>query len=310
MCQSSKAEIQGAIFDGQKGLAYPKPPKVHLYVQLALELLKRGQATQREMQVVCGGFVYFCLFRRPLLSALNAVWRFIEGFKAHPPVIRLALPQEVVVELVRFIALVPLARMDFRLVCQGDVTCSDASTTGGGACVSTQLTSYGVAASNATVRGDLPEQHDLLQVLTIGLFDGVGCLRLACDLLGLAVAGHISVEKEAAGRRVVEAAFGGSIFVEDVALVDEAMIQEWAGQFSQIGLILLGAGPPCQGVSGLNADKRGALRDCRSSLFFHMFHVSAICCAADFPGHRSGLWWSPWHPWTGRTRRLWVKQLV
>ena len=270
VCQAARAEVQGAILDGELGIAYPKPPKVGIYVSLAIELLRRGAATQREMQVVCGGFVYFCLFRRPLLSALNAVWRFIEDCKSHPPVVRVPLPSAVKVELVRFVGLVPLARLDFRLCCLGPVTASDASSTGGGACVSTGLTSFGVAAANATVRGDLPEAHDLQQVLSIGLFDGVGCLRLACDLVGLPMAGHISVEKEASGRRVVEAAFADTIFVDDVAKVDEQMIAEWAGRFSQVGLILLGAGPPCQGVSGLNFDKRGALRDERSCLFQHV----------------------------------------
>ena len=71
VCQQTKAEVHGAIVDGVLGIAYPKPQKVGLYSGLALELLRRGVATQREMQVVCGGFVYFCLFRRPLLSALT-----------------------------------------------------------------------------------------------------------------------------------------------------------------------------------------------------------------------------------------------
>ena len=270
VCQSAKAEVQGAIFDGSKGLAIPKPPKVHVYIRLALELLRRGEASQREMQVVCGSFVYFCLFRRPLLLALNGVWTFIESFKPLPPVVRQTLPSVVVAELLRFIGLAPLARMDFRLCCMGEITCSDASTTGGGACVFTQLTSHGVAASNATVRGDLPEAHDLMQALTIGFFDGVGCLRLACDLLGLPVCGHISVEKEAAGRRVVEAAFGGTTFVENVELVNE----------------VLGAGPPYQGVSGLNFDKRGALRDSRSCLFAHVLRIRDLLRAASIHGQR------------------------
>ena len=84
------------------------------------------------------------------------------------------------------------------------------------------------------------------------------------------------VERCAEGRRVVEAAFPGSIFVEDVALIDTDMVQTWACQFSQVGLVLLGAGPPCQGVSGLNADKRGALKDARSCLFQHVPRVKAL----------------------------------
>ena len=68
------AEVQGAIVDGERGLAYPKPQKILCYVALCWELLRRQKASQRELQVVCGGFVYVCLFRRPLLSALNKVW--------------------------------------------------------------------------------------------------------------------------------------------------------------------------------------------------------------------------------------------
>lgn len=214
--------------------------------------------------------------RRPLLSALNAVWRFIDSFGREPPVVRLPLPTSVRLELARFCALVPLARMDFRLGCMDRVTASDASTTGGGACVSKGLTAYGAAAANATVRGDLPEAHDLIQVLSVGLFDGVGCLRMACDVLGLPMAGHISVEKSREGRRVVESAFAEAIFVEDVVLVDKDMVAAWSCKFSQVGLVLLGAGPPCQGVSGLNADKRGALKDERSCLFQHVPRIKGL----------------------------------
>eukprot|EP00435_Cladocopium_sp_Y103_P062761 s423_g24.t1 len=51
------------------------------------------------------------------------------------------------------------------------------------------------------------------------------------------------------------------------------MVKQWSTQFSQCTLVLLGAGPPCQGVSGLNADRLGALKDGRSSLFVHVPRV-------------------------------------
>ena len=44
-------------------------------------------------------------------------------------------------------------------------------------------------------------------VLSIGLFDGVGRLRVALDLLGASVLGRIHVEKEAGACRVVESHF-------------------------------------------------------------------------------------------------------
>lgn len=77
--RSSVAEVQGAIIDGEKGLAYPKEQKLVKYLSSALSLL--GQRL-REMQVVCGGLVYVSMFRRPLLGTLNSVWKFIEAFES------------------------------------------------------------------------------------------------------------------------------------------------------------------------------------------------------------------------------------
>ena len=58
-------------------------------------------------------------------------------------------------------------------------------------CVSEGLTSYGMAALNSESQGDLPMEGDTFQVLSVGLFDGLGALRLALDSLGVAVAGHL-----------------------------------------------------------------------------------------------------------------------
>ena len=66
---------------------------------------------------------------------------------------------------------------------------------------------YGVAALESDVRGDIPEEIQITQILTVGLFDGLGALRLAVDALGIPVAGHLSVEKEPTARRVVESYF-------------------------------------------------------------------------------------------------------
>ena len=262
-----KAEVQGALFDGQAGYAIAKPGKIWQYALLGLELLLKGRAILKELQAVCGGFVYIAMFRRQLLGALNEVWQFMQRLKTVPPKGSLALSYQVHCEIARFILLMPLSQMDFRASLAEQVTCSDASTPGGGICVSEGLTAYGVAASNSQVQGDVPEDFDLDQVLTVGLFDGIGALRLAADVLGLPVAGHISIEKDPKGRRVVESWFPDTLFFDDVTTFSEEDVQKLALKYSNVAVILLGAGPPCQGVSGLNFDKKGALRDSRSSLF-------------------------------------------
>lgn len=175
--------------------------------------------------------------------------------------------EEVKLELVRFLGLLSLASMSLRNEMSAQVTASDASTTGGGVTVSNGLTPAGCTAAHCSVRGDIVEPLDVTQVLTIGLFDGIAGVRAAADLLGWNVVGHISVECASEASRVVESRFPNTEFVSDVKLVTRDLVKQWSMKFSQVAVILLGAGPPCQGVSGLNASKKGAIKDARSSLF-------------------------------------------
>lgn len=275
--QETQAEISGAWVDGVTGKARPKVSKIMKYVELALLLLRDGRANQRQLQVVCGGFVYFCTFRRALLGLLNRVWVFIAEFNGDPPVVKRELPPLVRLELVRFMGAIPLAQVNLRSPMRGEVTASDASEYGGGFCISNGLTAMGVHAASCQIRGDVPEPDDFVQVLSIGLFDGVGSLRVACDALKLPMGGHISSEVSPEGNRVLESSFPDCIQVGSVELIDEEMVCSWSVKFSNVGVVVVGGGPPCQGVSGLNADRKGALKDARSKLFTHVRRVYLLC---------------------------------
>eukprot|EP00438_Fugacium_kawagutii_P035720 Skav230250 [mRNA] locus=scaffold1520:20627:24494:+ [translate_table: standard] len=197
------------------------------------------------------------------------------AFPREGPVYR-STPEECKVEILRFLGMLPLVRMDFRLPMHAMVTCSDASTTGGGICQSIGLTEAGAMVAEGGLRGDIPEARGDFTVLSIGLFDGIAALRVALDLVGVQVLGHVSVESNPHAQRVVEAHFPGTICVSSVQEVTEEMILSWSCRFSQCALVLLGAGPPCQGVSGLNFDRKGALRDERSSLFHHVPRIRTL----------------------------------
>ena len=279
VCQENIAEVQGAIVDGSLGLAFPKKEKVLKYVQLGVLLLKKGEAGLKQMQVIGGGLVYLAMFRRPVLGSLNHIWQFMVELDRYPPVTRLPLPHVVQLELVRFISLVPLCFMDFRTTLDGMVTASDASTTGGGVTASRDVTQFGSLAAQSLMRGDVAglESHS---VLSIGLFDGIGAPRVALDALGVSSLGHVSVESSSVASRVVESHFAGK--------VDQNEVFSWACKFSQASLVILGAGPPCQGVSGLNSERKGALRDKRSSLFKEVKRIHLLV-KANFPGR---LWCS------------------
>ena len=268
-----QAEVQGAIIDGDLGIACPKVEKVLKYVRLAMLLLEEGYSSQRQMQVVGGGFVYLAMFRRSLLGSLNHIWEFIVSCEGHPPVVKFPIPSPVKLEIARFIGLVPLAYMNFRCTISEVVTASDASESGGGVTASSGLTPMGHVASTCHIRGDLVEPVDIPGVLTVGLFDGIGALRVAADALGWNVLGHVSIEKNKAAARVVETQFPNAVLVSSVEEVDREVVMQWAQKFSQVSVVLVGGGPPCQGVSGLNASRKGALRDERSCLFVHVGRI-------------------------------------
>ena len=112
---------------------------------------------------------------------------------------------------------------------------------------------------------NIPEPEDCVMVLTVGLFDGIAALRVAADSLLLPMSGHVSCEVCKEGNRVVEAHFPDSIMVGNVESIDENMVKSWACQHANVGVVVVGGGPPCQGVSGLNVDRKGALKDAISS---------------------------------------------
>ena len=133
------------------------------------------------------------------------------------------------------------------------------------------MSPWGVIASQMPQRGDIPEPFDFCGAVTIGLFDGIGALRVAAEASQLPLLGRIAVEKNAEARRVTESRYPASLMWEDVTTVDAEVVKGWATHFSQASLIVVGAGPPCQGVSGLNADRKGALKE---QLKFHRLRAS------------------------------------
>eukprot|EP00438_Fugacium_kawagutii_P035425 Skav206960 [mRNA] locus=scaffold255:97287:103925:- [translate_table: standard] len=275
VARAPKAEVQGATVEGKAGVAYPRESKLAKYFALAVSLCELRVATQKQWQVVCGGLVYFSMFRRPMLGSLNRVWAHIESFN-HVDQRYQVTPETCKLEVLRFLGCLPLARLDFRLDMHPEVTCSDASTSGGGICRSLGLTPFGHMVAHGGLRGEIPETRHENLVLSVGLFDGIAALRVALETLGLQVLGHVSVEVNEDAHRVVETHFPGTVFVNNVEAVDEEMVRSWAVKFSQATVVMLGAGPPCQGVSGLNHDRRGALNDLRSCLFTHVPRVRGL----------------------------------
>ena len=68
----------------------------------------------------------------------------------------------------------------------------------------------------------------------------------------------------------------GTRHVASVQAVTPDEVMAWACEYTTVGVVLIGTGPPCQGVSGLNADRKGSQRDARSSLYKEIPRVEQL----------------------------------
>lgn len=108
-----------------------------------------------------------------------------------PLVVRHVFPVEMKAEVARFIFLIRLAFVDFRVAPSPAVAASDASEYSGGVAMSQGLSESGVVGAGCAIRGDLVEPLPVTSVL-------------ACPI-GWNAGGHVIVE---GGGRVVEARQG------------------------------------------------------------------------------------------------------
>ena len=171
----------GAYLDG----------KEHLFGGSPLRLLKTGKLilfllcnpfSVKELQTVVGRIVFLMSFRRPTMAALSRTWEYI----AHPNRRTKLLPA-VRRELFNCLLLLPLMRQDLRAEIAEEVTCSDASLTGGATAVARQLTPEGANFLAAAKDAESPPEKE--KILVISLFNGIGGAFRAYDLLGKACEG-------------------------------------------------------------------------------------------------------------------------
>ncbi len=109
-------------------------------------------------------------------------------------------------DLLKAMCLAPLMSMNLRTPFLAKVSCSDASLSGGGVCVSRGLSEAGHVASSGfeLERPCLPGAEG---IILISLFDGIGGARRALDVLGMAVCCYICSEIASEAMRVVTAAW-------------------------------------------------------------------------------------------------------
>eukprot|EP00971_Amphidinium_carterae_P330859 6464112-Amphidinium_carterae.2 len=128
-------ERMGAAVDGEQGLVSVPPQKIWQLVGLVLHLVSKPVVHWKQMLVVLGRLSRAFEYRRALMSILNKAW--LEASKQRVGPLTAASTQE----LLHACLVLPLAVTNLKARIDGLITCSDASTTGGGCCASSGVRS-------------------------------------------------------------------------------------------------------------------------------------------------------------------------
>ena len=114
----------------------------------------------------------------------------------------------------------------------------------------------------------------------------MGCPRVPADRLGLTLLGYISCEIDKAAKRVVLLRCPGVIKRNNIESVYREVVNNTMQSFAGLtSVVWLGAGSPCQDLSGLNASRQ-CLSGSRSGLFHHVPRIiHLISEVAKLPIH-------------------------
>ena len=162
-------------------------------------------------------------------------------------------------ELLLLSCALPLHQMDLRMKVSGQVYATDASTEGGGACVSTQLSPWGNARLHSLsherdgIEGAATEKTVLVEA-----FAGIGGFKQALELLGYEPMGVIAIDVAADCAKVYKQHCRHVVWISDITKITEKEVYQWRERFPKATTILLTGGWPCINHSQLNAHRGGA----------------------------------------------------
>jgi len=179
----TQLERMGAYIDGDVGRVGLTSRKLFELCHFGIWLLSDLTLDCKGLAIFLGRLIRAFEFRRPLMGLLNDVWQYSnwEG--------RMVLRIPSITEMLISLCMCPLAYSDLRAQIDPRVTCSDASMSGGGMCISIGLSIFGERILDDVSRNVNSLEHalvdtpsglhksqacDYVRVLCVGLFDGLG----------------------------------------------------------------------------------------------------------------------------------------
>ena len=257
-----KGEELGCHIDGTQrtlGISADRGLKLAM---VTLYLAGRKPLNRKMLQIACGRWVHAFQYRRPLMSCLDVIWAYIGRSTT-----RKSIAGEVRRELMRSLALLPMAHTYLGAEVANFVTASDASTKGGAIGIAKTLTNEGKDFIMGSRQ--LSSFGREIPVLVLSLCNGVGGSFRTYDVLGLRPMAMIAVDISKEANRITSRRWPNAEILEDVRSIDREVITKWALKYLQIEEIHLWAGFPCRDLCSAKAGRKN-LDGEQSGLFFEI----------------------------------------
>jgi len=130
---ATRGTLQGGLLDGKKGWYKLAPDKQVDFISLCVGMVTAPQWREFQLRHVIGKATFGMCFRRPLLSIFQDVFTDLQNLTKRD---QLEPSRGAIDELLMVLTMVPFMGSCLRLTLDKEITCSDASPTGGGAAVS------------------------------------------------------------------------------------------------------------------------------------------------------------------------------
>jgi hypothetical protein len=210
----------------------------------------------RRVQTALGKLNFCMQFQNSLISVFSRIYVEVQS------PFRMTLSMASTDELLVAPGLLPLMEVSIRTPVSGTVVATDASETGGGACISRGLTPMGRQRARdllANPDGNIfyapeisePGAAPQPKVLIVSVFSGMEGAGQAAKLANAQIAGIISIDTDKVARRVAREHHPQGVQTHDIKLVDETMAANWKKWHPDATEVTFLAGFPCQDVSGI-----------------------------------------------------------
>ena len=125
--------LQGGELDGTRGVLKLAADKLRCYIELSLALLSRTRWSEFYLRHWTGKTAFLATFKRSMFSGIANIFTAIELSRKGP----INPTPEVIDEIMCLMIQAPLAEVNLKAVISPEISCTDASPTGGGSAIAT-----------------------------------------------------------------------------------------------------------------------------------------------------------------------------